>query len=84
VTRTCVVCGATFRGRAGAKYCNGRCRQKAYRLRQAAEAGSGKCNVTDDGLAGDPVVLRPKVARFSGSVGLVIAWDRGQGWREVV
>jgi hypothetical protein len=79
VTRTCVVCGASFRGRVGAKYCTGRCRQKAYRAREARR----KCNVTDDTSAGDLVVLRPKPSRFSGSVGLVIAWDRGQGWREV-
>lgn len=78
--QSCVVCGAIFRGRAGAKYCNGRCRQRAYRARQAGH----KCDVTDGDPAGEVLVLRPKLSRFSGSVGLVIAWDRGQGWREVV
>lgn len=31
----CDGCGRQFEGRAGAKYCSGRCRTKAYRDRQA-------------------------------------------------
>jgi hypothetical protein len=84
VTRTCVVCGASFRGRAGAKYCNGRCRQRAYRARQAGRKCNGVTDDPDTVPSSTAVVLRLKPSRFSGSVGVVIAWDRGQGWREVV
>jgi hypothetical protein len=30
----CEVCGSEFKGRSGAKYCSGACRQKAYRERR--------------------------------------------------
>jgi len=75
--RACVVCGSEFVARAGALYCSSACRQKAYRDRQ-------RCNVTDGDAAGESLVLRAKSSRFSSSTGLVIAWDRGHGWREVV
>lgn len=38
---TCPMCGATFRGRVGARYCSNRCRQAAKRERQRSEAAKG-------------------------------------------
>jgi hypothetical protein len=34
----CATCGATFYGRADARYCCGACRQKGYRARSARRA----------------------------------------------
>lgn len=46
--KTCKVCGTSFRGRYGAKFCSGACRQKAKRMRDGKGPARGWYGVREE------------------------------------
>lgn len=88
----CEQCGAEFDGRVDARYCSGKCRTAAYRIRHGvtdkdaetpAGAGPGTLrqgvteSVTDDDAG--PVI----VADYARAVTVELLYIQGHGWREV-
>jgi hypothetical protein len=77
----CLVCGRDFDARAGARYCSGACRQRAYRLRLRVTDSKAQKDVQTGSGDLSSVTGDADCREWTCRASAVVTYARGQGLR---